>query len=46
MLLLEYNQQKLLEQLHKRYSKILEYEAQHVSVMVAGPHSVTMYILK
>ena len=29
--------QKLLEQLHKRYSKILEYEAQHVSVMVAGP---------
>lgn len=29
--------QKILEQVHKRYSKILEYEAQHVSVMVAGP---------
>ncbi len=29
--------QKILEQVHKRYSKILEYEAQHVSVLVAGP---------
>lgn len=29
--------QKLLDQIHKRYSKILEYEAQHVSVIVAGP---------
>ena len=29
--------QKILEQVHKRYSKILEYEAQHVSVIVAGP---------
>lgn len=29
--------QKILDQVHKRYSKILEYEAQHVSVMVAGP---------
>ena len=29
--------QKLLDQIHKRYSKILEYEAQHISVIVAGP---------
>lgn len=28
---------KILEQVHKRYSKILEYEAQWVSPMVAGP---------
>ena len=31
------NKQKILVQVHKRYSKILEYEAQHVSVLVAGP---------
>lgn len=29
--------QKILEQVHKKYSEILEYEAQHVSIMVAGP---------
>lgn len=29
--------EKLLKELHKRYSVILNYEAQHVSVMVAGP---------
>lgn len=29
--------EKLLAELHKRYSVILNYEAQHVSVMVAGP---------
>jgi len=29
--------EKLLMELHKRYSEILNYEAQHVSVMVAGP---------
>lgn len=29
--------QKILEQVHKKYSEILKYEAQHVSVMVAGP---------
>lgn len=29
--------EKLLQELHKRYSEILKYEAQHVSVMVAGP---------
>lgn len=29
--------EKLLAELHKRYSAILKYEAQHVSVMVAGP---------
>lgn len=29
--------QKLLDKLYEKYSKILEYEAQHVSVMVAGP---------
>ena len=28
---------KLLDELYKRYSKILKYEAQHISVMVAGP---------
>lgn len=29
--------QKILDEIHKRFSKRLEYEAQHVSVMVAGP---------
>ena len=29
--------EKLLAELHKRYSAILNYEAQHISVMVAGP---------
>lgn len=29
--------EKLLAELHKRYSVILNYEAQHISVMVAGP---------
>lgn len=29
--------EKLLAELHKRYSEIIKYEAQHVSVMVAGP---------
>lgn len=29
--------QKILTELHTRYSKVLGYEAQHVSVMVAGP---------
>lgn len=29
--------EKLLAELHKRYSVVLNYEAQHVSVMVAGP---------
>lgn len=29
--------EKLLAELYKRYSKILSYEAQHVSAMVAGP---------
>lgn len=29
--------EKLLKELHKRYSVVLNYEAQHVSVMVAGP---------
>lgn len=29
--------QKLLDDLHKRYSEIMKYDAQHVSVMVAGP---------
>lgn len=29
--------EKLLQELHKKYSEILKYEAQHVSVMVAGP---------
>lgn len=29
--------EKLLAELHKRYSVILNYEAQHVSVIVAGP---------
>lgn len=29
--------ERLLAELHKRYSVILKYEAQHVSVMVAGP---------
>ncbi|MEK5167179.1 hypothetical protein GNQ08_27155 [Paenibacillus macerans] len=28
---------QLLKDVHKRYSEILKYEAQHVSVMVAGP---------
>lgn len=29
--------QKLLDKLHEKWSQILKYEAQHVSVMVAGP---------
>lgn len=29
--------QKILEQVHKKYSEVLKYEAQHISVMVAGP---------
>jgi hypothetical protein len=29
--------EKLLKDIHKKYSDILRYEAQHVSVMVAGP---------
>lgn len=29
--------QKILDQVYKKYSEILRYEAQHVSVMVAGP---------
>lgn len=29
--------QRILDQVYTRYSKILNYEAQHVSVMVAGP---------
>ena len=29
--------EKLLQELHRRYSVILNYEAQHVSVMYAGP---------
>ncbi|MEC0169942.1 hypothetical protein [Paenibacillus graminis] len=29
--------EKLLTELHKRYSEIIKYEAQHVSIMVAGP---------
>ena len=29
--------EKLLRELHKRYSVILRYEARHVSIMVAGP---------
>lgn len=29
--------EKLLQELHRRYSAILKYEAQHVSVMYAGP---------
>lgn len=29
--------QKILDQLHTKYSKMLNYEAQHVPVMVAGP---------
>lgn len=33
----ESKKQKILEQLHIKYSKILSYEAQHVPVMVAGP---------
>ena len=33
----ELKKQKILDQLYKKYSNILNYEAQHVSVMVAGP---------
>ena len=33
----EAKKQKILDQLYNKRSKILEYEAQHVSVMVAGP---------
>lgn len=29
--------QKLLDKLYEKWSKLLSYEAQHVSVMVAGP---------
>lgn len=35
--ILETKKQKILEQLYTKYSKILEYEAQHISVIVAGP---------
>lgn len=33
----ETKMQSLLEKLYQKYSEILKYEAQHVSVMVAGP---------
>ena len=33
----EVKKQKILDNLYKKYSKILEYESQHVPVMVAGP---------
>ncbi|RUT39489.1 hypothetical protein EJP82_26015 [Paenibacillus anaericanus] len=33
----ETKKEKLLNEAHKRYSEIIKYEAQHVSVMVAGP---------
>ena len=33
----EEKKQKLLDKLHEKCSEILKYEAQHVSVMVAGP---------
>ena len=33
----EEKKQKLLDELYKKWSEILKYEAQHVSVMVAGP---------
>lgn len=33
----ETKKQKILNKLYDKYSKILNYEAQHVSVMVAGP---------
>lgn len=33
----EAKKQKILDQLHIKYSKILNYEAQHVPVMIAGP---------
>ena len=33
----EAKMQSLLDKLYKKYSEILKYEAQHVSVMVAGP---------
>lgn len=33
----EPKKEQLLKEAHKRYSEILKYESQHVSVMVAGP---------
>ncbi|WP_457195894.1 hypothetical protein [Paenibacillus polymyxa] len=33
----ETKKEQLLKDIHKRYSEIIKYEAQHVSVMVAGP---------
>ncbi|WP_311080982.1 hypothetical protein [Paenibacillus polymyxa] len=33
----EIKKEQLLKDAHKRYSEIIKYEAQHVSVMVAGP---------
>lgn len=33
----EEKKQSVLDKLHQKWSEILKYEAQHVSVMVAGP---------
>lgn len=35
--ILDEKKQKLLDELHKKFSEMLKYSAQHVSVMVAGP---------